>query len=598
MYKAFAITFVTGGEPFHGASPEQGALGGSESALVQVARALAGRGHRVTVYCHCPAPGEYHGVIYRDHSELRDRVLQERPEVLVVSRFFTAFDLPWQAGLNVLWNHDILDHPSLLASRLEHIDLALVLSRFHARDYQQKLPALAPKLVRTRNGLDLELLARARAQAVPQQGLVVYASRPERGLEQLLEHIWPRLRRKLPHLRLAICGYQVDRQGLDPATLENYRKIDELVERSSGVELMGPLAKLDYYRLLAGAQAVLYPCVFPEISCLVALEAQALDVPVITSDRFALRESVVTEAFRVAGDPGSTAYLEAFVQTALHWLGPARQQARLLAARAGEKVRRRHDWRRIAAEWEALFGQHLEARRRQAGGALAASLVLNGDRLAAGELLQRRLPILRDASLPVGPDEPRLLERIAAMLKPVLEQTPDGKPPRLGVLSCDQGRTAGRLAQYLEGVAMQELEDQGVPQPLCRALLIRDRLERSPRPAEFLCRALGHCQEDGWVLLCVACGAWPLITHGYAGRLFDLGQEDLRRLLPGRSLRLEFLPRGLVRVKPVAYAAGYWLALAPVSGPAPLEPEMARRANRVRPAPAEVAQEVRRAGLL
>ncbi|MGD9123694.1 MAG: glycosyltransferase, partial [Desulfarculaceae bacterium] len=155
------IGFVTDGEPFDGASPEERALGGSETAMVQIARALCRRGHEVQVFCRCPRPGMYQGVRYRHHQDLVRAAAEERFSVLVVSRFSAAFTLPLQAGLRVLWNHDILDKPAALKEHLDQVDICLVLSRFHAWDYTQRLPECAPKLVTTRNGLDLPLLAKA-----------------------------------------------------------------------------------------------------------------------------------------------------------------------------------------------------------------------------------------------------------------------------------------------------------------------------------------------------------------------------------------------------------------------------------------------------
>lgn len=587
------IAMLTDGEPFHGASPEETALGGSETACVQMARALARRGHRLQVFCRCPRPGMYQGVVYRDRRDLVQAAGEDRFDVLVVSRFFTALDLPLQAGLRVLWNHDVLDAPQALAQRLARLDLCLVLSRFHAQDFAAKLPAVRDKLCPTRNGLDLELLARASQGAVRDPELLTYVSRPERGLKQLLEHIWPRLRRARPRLRLALCGYQVEESSLPSRVRREHQEIGRLLAQAEGVTVLGPLAKQAYYQHLASCGLLVYPCIFPEISCIAALEAQALGTPLVTSQAFALGESVTQPQFLVPGSPGSKAYLDAFVDKTLHLLDDY-QQALVWGQEASAAVRARHGWDQISQEWEELFLERLAERARSQAPALAASLLLSGARGAAEGLLERTLEVPWEGPAPADPDEPGLLTTLAETLRGVLGQVGGGG---VGVVSADGGRTAQALGQRLQA-PVREL-DPAQPYPAdMAAILVRDRLERSQEPAQLLAQVQAMCAPGGYLLLCVASGAWPLLMPGHLARRHDLGREELLALLPGRPVSLSFLPRGLVGQGEERFHAGRWLALAPAQGPQPAGLDPLASLRRTRPAPPELLAEVRRAGLL
>jgi glycosyltransferase involved in cell wall biosynthesis len=537
----------------------------------------------------------YQGVRYRHHQDLVRAAAEERFSVLVVSRFSAAFTLPLQAGLRVLWNHDILDKPAALQEHLDQVDICLVLSRFHAWDYSQRLPECGPKLVTTRNGLDLPLLAKA-SQGVSRQPLkATYVSRPERGLKLLLEDIWPRLRAEIEDLELEICGYQVSQTEIHPKIKREYEYIDKLIAHSPGVEVLGALAKADYYRHLASCQCVLYPCVFPEISCIAALEAQSVGTPMVTSDEFALRETVLTPQFRIPGRPGSSEYIQAYVEQALEVFRRP-QEALDLAAQARDQIWKRYDWDLIAAEWEALFRQRLEQRIQSQALEVAASLLLNGDRQAAQSLVQRPLTVPPEGPAPEDPEEGGLLDHLAATVKDALAER--AETARVGVMSADQGRTAQALAGRLQGVQVEELEDSDPPQARYDLVLIRDRLEREARPQELLSRALAWCSPQGWLALCVASGAWPLIRPGHLGRLHDLGRRELERLLPRRRLKLDYLPRGLVGCGPVRYFAGRWLALAPATGPQPMPLKLESKLWQAQPAPAEVLKEVQHAGLV
>lgn len=591
-----AIGFITDGEAFHGASPEERALGGSETALVQAARALAQRGHRVQVFCRCPKPGIYNAVRYRDRKDLVRAAGEERFDALVVSRFFAALDLPLQAGLKVLWNHDVLDKPRELAQRLEGLDLALVLSRFQAQGYAERLPACADKLAITRNGLDLELIAEAIRGVERRPDLVTYVSRPERGLKLLLEKIWPRLREARPRLRLAVCGYQVADTALHPALQREYADMERLLKESPNVEVLGGLAKKAYYRHLASCALLLYPCVFPEISCIAALEAQALGTPVLTSRAFALPETVRAPEFLVAGRPGSAEYVESYIKMSLGLLGDP-QIAMRIAGEARARVWQEHDWALIAAEWEELFLERLRQRLSDSKPATAVSLILAGDRQSAARLLDEPLAAMEEGPAPPDPAEEGLLDEIAKLTSPALDRA--GGQGRVGVLARDGGRSAAGLGQRLPEAAVEELAGPGTGKAQgLAALVIRDILERQADPAEFLGRALSACVPDGLLVLCVASGAWPLVSPGYLGRLHDLGRDELMRLLPGRRMLLAFAPRGLVGRGVHRYHAGRWLAVAPVQGPAPgpLDPEAAWR--RARPAPDYLIEEARRVGLI
>lgn len=590
---SFRICFVTDGEPFHGASPEERALGGSETALIQVARALARRGNTVEVFCQCPAPGSYHGVIYNDISRLAQLTLERKWDVLIVSRFFDVLKLPLQAGLNVLWNHDILDRPGRLVAYLDSIDLMFVLSQFHAADYAKKLPACTESLVLTRNGLDIGQIRRATANVDKVPGRLVYASRPERGLKLLLQYIWPRLLQQFPHLSLTICGYDVHNTPIHPSIQREYDEIAELARVSPRLEMVGALAKAAYYRHLASCELMLYPCVFPEISCLAALEAQAVGTPVVTSDSFALAETVVPQQCKVGGEPGSPAYIEKFIQ-ASSLLISNKHIASEVAEQARSIVLKRNCWDEIAAQWEREFTHAFEARARGKLVSLAARQVLNGDRLAAADLLGRRLPLPHE---PPSPPDPMENQLITAMVQMISSIARPHTPHDIGVVCDDNGRTVLALASALPAAKVTDL-GANLGSGAHDLLVVRDALECAEDPALTLEQLLKLCAEHGHVLLCVASGAWPLLSPGHAARTFDLDGHDLSRLLSGRELRLRFVPQGLIKAGASTFSVGRWLALAPSVGPTPQKISIKNRWLSARPAPPEVEAEVLRAGLI
>ena len=360
--------FYTDGPAFDGGTLGRQALGGSETALIQAARNLARRGWRVNVFNNCQTPGIYEGVRYRPIKDFPAVYSSEGFDVFVVSRFHSFFTLPFQAGLKVLWNHDILDRPQDLRAVAGRIDLFFVLSEFHKNNYLTRIPEIAPHTVVTRNGLDFELIDRAAAGAIKNPDKAVYASRPERGLKVLLEDIWPRLHKARPSLILHLCGYDPGTAESVPDLAEQYREIEALADQSPNVVRLGALPKEEYYRHLAESSLMLYPCTFPEISCIAALEAQALRTPIITTDDFALSETVKVREFLTPGRPGRTGYNQEFVSKALYFLDHPERAAEL-ADRARMEIGAEYSWPTITAEWERIFRLSLISRQtnRQAG---------------------------------------------------------------------------------------------------------------------------------------------------------------------------------------------------------------------------------------
>jgi hypothetical protein len=371
--------------------------------------------------------------------------------------------------------------------------------------------------------------------------------------------------------------------------------VEELLAASPGVRALGPLAKSDYYHHLASAELLLYPCCFPEISCLAVLEAQALGTALVTTDGFALGESVRAPEFLVPGRPEEPEYAGRFLERALTLLAdPA--GTRELAGHARAQVRQEHDWDLIAGQWQEMFLARLGQRAQAQAPALAASLLLNGDLAAAEGLLQRPLPTPDEGPAPEDPDEAGLLRNLAALAWRALGG--QGRAARVGVLSADAGRTALALARLMAPTPVEEIDLAAAGDGDYALVVVRDRLERDDDPAGLLARLEGMCPAEGHLLLCVASGAWPLIGPGHLGRRHDLGREELAALLPGRRLEITFLGRGLVRMGPARYLAGRWLALTEARGPLPGSLDEAASLRRVRPAPVKLLEEVRRAGLI
>jgi glycosyltransferase involved in cell wall biosynthesis/SAM-dependent methyltransferase len=381
------IAFYTEGLTVSGGPIDRQSIGGSESALWHMAYALARRGHRVTVFCKCSEPGVVDGVRWDDYREFPQQARAQEWDLFIASRFYPVLALPLRTKMNWLWLHDMPTHAHQLAAALFQTTQVMPLSDFHRQAYLAEIPEIAPLLWTSRNGVDLALLRRY-GTGTKHPKRLLYASRPERGLDVLLTRVWPALLRQDPDLELAICGYNMEGWAFPQQLQDFYAYCSRLIKQAPGaVTDYGALTKADYYRLLSSCAAVTYPTAFPEISCLVALEAMALGVPVVTTDNFALRETVPYE--KVPGPPLDDAYVERFVQRTLQVLTDP-LTARRLQKQGREWVERRYQWAQVAAEWEARAWQLFEERRAAMGRQICARLLFNSDLVAADLLALER----------------------------------------------------------------------------------------------------------------------------------------------------------------------------------------------------------------
>jgi len=429
------VVIYTEGLPFDGGTPFERSLGGSESAVVFMARELARRGHGVRVYCHCPrpvqdpegafgivarprrgrhggpplaglatqgrpsgaeGPGEYDGVTYEDVVDFPDFLATGTCDVFVCCRHLRGLIAPVRSRVNVVWNHDIVTRQTAqyVTSLMFKVDRLFVLSEFHKQQFQGRLDVPEDRYVVTRNGVDLDLVDQAIAGVERDPNRVLYASRPERGLDVLLT-IWPELRRRRPQLKLAIAHYE--NAGADAQMAEYLATLRRVMEELPDVTMLGPLNKRDLYRELAGSALALYPAAFPEVSCINALEAAACGTPMVASRYCALKESVVdgpsarsgprggpsgsrgASSLRlgsgqagspraesgggetgvlIPGDPHGEEYQGRFVEAAVALLqdGGRREQ---MAAAGRRRIEERYQWSQIAEEWEAAFAELL-----------------------------------------------------------------------------------------------------------------------------------------------------------------------------------------------------------------------------------------------
>lgn len=403
MDDTLTIGFVTMGLPFNGHTLETKGLGGSETAALCMAREFAKLGHEVYMFCECPSPGLYDGVNYsdvRDFTKTKD-VLEF--DVLIASRWPEFLDVPSSAGLRVLWLHDMMTDPSRLLSQTWQTDICFMLSDYHLENYLEGKDAggyhadfLRPIAHKTSNGVDYDLISEIRSKTEEQPFKVMFTSRPERGLDYLLTEIMPELIREIPQIELHYCNYSLQGMEVPDHVKIAHQIVNEQAERyPNNVKNLGHLTKVQLYEQMCSAKLQLYPTSFPEISCLSAMEAQACGTPIITTDNFALSETVGPGGVKIKGKPGEEAYKAKFIRKVLMLLKDEATRQDLREKGIQWVLDQGYTWELVAKSWETLFKDKLNTRVKEQSRAIIQELVRNGDvqqaRMLASDLADKEL---------------------------------------------------------------------------------------------------------------------------------------------------------------------------------------------------------------
>lgn len=325
------IRLLIPGLAFDPNDPLSRSLGGSETAGVQLAAAIARKDHLVTCFASVSTAGHWRDVNFLPAAGFPNTMTGIPCDLLLVQRAPLAFAQRNASRVNMLWVHDLLFkwRTKELLGTLHSIDRIVTVSDWQRRQYQAVAGDLPDDLfLVTRNGIDLNLIDDAAAASINRDpNLIMCAARPERGVDVLLTSIFPAMLRANPNVRLAICAYDCPNPALD----QFYATFEQTARNLGGlVEWHGALDKAGLYRLMRRASAYVYPTPSPgdpsfaDTSCIAVMEAMANGLPVIASKRGALAETIGQAGYLIdpAGEHcAEPAVVERFVATTLEVLG-------------------------------------------------------------------------------------------------------------------------------------------------------------------------------------------------------------------------------------------------------------------------------------
>jgi glycosyltransferase involved in cell wall biosynthesis len=359
------IAFYTRGSAFNGSSIENKGLGGSESALLYLARVLAGSGHDLSVFCNCDSPGTYNGVQYHNSDALLPAAAANAFDVCVFSRFYEPL-AQTKATVRVLWLHDVASiryYREALPVLDTHISSYFLISTWQMQGFTDTYNIASGKLYLTRNGVDIDLF---RDPPPRLRNKLVYINTPFRGLDVLVRLI-PAIQSQAPGAEF----YLYTGMSLYGEQFSDWEaqlgKLYEHARQMPGVHLREPLPKARLARELMSAWLSVYPSHFLECCSIASLECQAAGTPMITSDLGGLGDTIVngeTGILIPIDNPElksySPEYQARFVNHTINLMRDQNAWTRL-SRNAKLKAAECYTWQGIAREWELKFRELIDA---------------------------------------------------------------------------------------------------------------------------------------------------------------------------------------------------------------------------------------------
>lgn len=390
------ISIIVPGLPIDPGTLASKSLGGSETAGIYMAKALARRGHYVSIFCNTPHPvKDADGLTWMPLNQAQAAMATNPHDVCIVQRWPEFFKSPVAARLKYLWCHDLAmaRSASLVHGTGWNFDKIMTVSRMHADQYKQVYAWPESHMFATRNGIDPEAIRAARKTAGPRRAkTLMYASRPERGLDVFLNRIFPKILEKEPETVLWLAGYDNKAEQL----AEFYAGVDQAVSRfGKSVEFKGFLPKEKLYECYWQATAYVYPTPSPfmpgfrEVSCISAMEAQCCGLPFISTRNGALPETLAEGAGSlIDADPVTEAdkYDAAFVDAVLPLLNLGDQWKAM--SEKGKAQVARLSWEPVGREWEDEFYAEFEKRTANKV-TLARHFIRQSDIIAAKKAIEK-----------------------------------------------------------------------------------------------------------------------------------------------------------------------------------------------------------------
>ena len=257
-------------------------VGGTETVIIETAKALAQLGHEINVYINCDKPNIYNGINYHHFNDYK-------PSGEDVFIGFETFPDYFDATKKINWTNRAESSPILKYPNVDHI---ISVSKYHQNFFKTILPKeLFNKMSVISLGVDPIFFQDV--EKTPNS--IIYAGHPGKGGMSWL----PEIKKQLPEYSIDVYG-----GGKLWGSSEVYYEHIYQNLKENNINYNGQIGKIDLATALNKSKIFIYPVEYHHIEtfCLVVLEAMAAGCYVIASDSGNLSNLVKHYGTIIRGD--------------------------------------------------------------------------------------------------------------------------------------------------------------------------------------------------------------------------------------------------------------------------------------------------------
>jgi glycosyltransferase involved in cell wall biosynthesis len=356
--------YCDGGE-FDGSTLSKKSLGGSETAGIQIAKELSDLGNEVTVFSECTglntSPGVYDGVAYASHHNFPYISSHISHDVNIISRRHQLLLSRKLSKINILWQEELAfeNQKQDFLNCIWNADLIFALTEFHKNQQASVWNLPEDFFWIAGNGINIDLINDSiKDISARDPKKLIYASRPERGLDVLLTKIFPELLKHDSELKLYITTYDF----FPPQIAHLISQLKEFSKQfGDSVVWLPPLNKVELYQHLCTSWLYVYPTNHEENYMILAAEAQACGLPIVTRNVGAIPNVMDSEAGYILNGFDSIynpVFQQQFIFRVLDLLNDTNKwiQASLKAKEKALEL----DWKENAKRWDSKFRELID----------------------------------------------------------------------------------------------------------------------------------------------------------------------------------------------------------------------------------------------
>lgn len=337
------------GPPFTGHSYLTTPMGGSEIAIIHLARSLVKLGHKVYVFNKTDTERVYDGVIYKNFHEINE--LKDLVDIFIIFNEENCNLIPAKSVL--LWNTiflDFQDNNILNLLNDNKIKKIIHVSNWQNEYHLYYLPYISREYFHVINNpvwLNENIETQER-----QQFRLISTFHPNKGLKHLFR-LFPKIKKQIPEVELFVFGSET-LYGENKDT--RLKIIKDLGIDPTGIHLKQSISQYDLSIEYCKSYLFLHPGLrgLEETSSICTLEAQGYGTVPIVTDAGALAETVGDSGIIVEGDIRFPEVEKKYIDKVIELIFD-KEKWEYLSKKGIEKIRNYYSPDIISKKWEKLF---------------------------------------------------------------------------------------------------------------------------------------------------------------------------------------------------------------------------------------------------